>query len=140
MQRLGIDGALARTLKTTNPIENMNGAVAHHTRNVRRWRDGQMLLRRAAAALHEAQRGFRRIRGHRDLRKLCGARRNATDAAPTTRRWSSCHRADTPDRRIDGIHPKGLSTSFRHQPPPTRITNATTLLGVIRGAPVSKFS
>jgi len=64
-------GALARTLKSTNPIENMNGAVAHHTRNVRRWRDGQMVLRWVGAALHEAQRGFRRIRGHRDLRKLC---------------------------------------------------------------------
>ena len=69
--RLGIDGALARTLKSTNPIENMNGAVAHHTRNVRRWRDGQMVLRWVGAALHEAQRGFRRIRGHRDLLKLC---------------------------------------------------------------------
>jgi hypothetical protein len=55
VQRLGVDGALARTLKSTNPIENMNGAVAHHTRNVKRWRDGQMLLRWVAAALHEAQ-------------------------------------------------------------------------------------
>lgn len=73
VQRLGIDGALARTLRTTNPIENMNGAVAHHTRNVRRWRDGQMLLRWVGAALHEAQRGFRCIRGYRDLRKLCAA-------------------------------------------------------------------
>jgi len=73
VQRLGIDGALARTLRTTNPIENLNGAVAHHTRNVRRWRDGQMLLRWIGAALHEATRGFRRIRGHRDLPKLCAA-------------------------------------------------------------------
>ena len=73
VQRLGIDGALARTLQTTNPIENLNGAVAHHTRNVRRWRDGQMLLRWIGAALHEATRGFRRVRGHRDLPKLCAA-------------------------------------------------------------------
>jgi len=73
VQRLGIDGALARTLRTTNPIENLNGAVAHHTRNVRRWRDGQMLLRWIGAALHEATRGFRRVRGHRDLPKLCAA-------------------------------------------------------------------
>jgi len=73
VQRLGIDGALARTLRTTNPIENMNGAVAHHTRNVKRWRDGQMLLRWIGAALHEAQRGFRRVRGHRALAKLCAA-------------------------------------------------------------------
>ena len=71
VQRLGIDGALSRTLRTTNPIENLNGAVAHHTRNVRRWRDGQMLLRWVGAALHEAQCGFRRVRGHRDLAKLC---------------------------------------------------------------------
>ena len=73
VQRLGIDGALARSLRTTNPIENLNGAVAHHTRNVRRWRDGQMLLRWIGAALHEATRGFRRVRGHRDLPKLCAA-------------------------------------------------------------------
>ena len=73
VQRLGIDGALARTLRTTNPIENLNGAVAHHTRNVRRWRDGQMLLRWIGAALHEVTRGFRRVRGHRDLPKLCAA-------------------------------------------------------------------
>ncbi len=45
LRRLGIDGALYRTLRTTNAIENLNGSVAHHTRNVRRWRDGQMLVR-----------------------------------------------------------------------------------------------
>jgi transposase-like protein len=73
MQRLGIEGALARTLRTTNPIENLNGAVAHHTRNVRRWRDSQMLLRWIGAALLEAKHGFRRVRGHRDLPKLCAA-------------------------------------------------------------------
>jgi transposase-like protein len=73
VQRLGIDGALLRTLRSTNPIENLNGAVAHHTRNVRRWRDGQMLLRWIGAALLEATRGFRRVRGHRDLPKLCAA-------------------------------------------------------------------
>ena len=69
VQRLGIDGALLRTLRSTNPIENLNGAVAHHTRNVKRWRSGQMLLRWIAAAMHEATRGFRRVRGHRDLAK-----------------------------------------------------------------------
>ena len=88
VQRLGIDGALARTLRTTNPIENLNGAVAHHTRNVRRWRDGQMLLRWIGAALHEATRGFRRVRGHRDLHKLCAAlhRHHAAPAVSTERK------------------------------------------------------
>ena len=32
IQRLGIQGALYLTLRSTNPIENMNGAVAHDTR------------------------------------------------------------------------------------------------------------
>lgn len=71
VQRLGIEGALYLTLRSTNPIENLNGAVAHHTRNVKRWRDGQMLLRWVGAALVQAGGGFRRVRGMRDLPKLC---------------------------------------------------------------------
>ncbi len=45
MQALGITGALQRTLRTTNPIENANGSVARYCRNVKRWGDGQMELR-----------------------------------------------------------------------------------------------
>jgi transposase-like protein len=88
VQRLGVEGALARTLRTTNPIENLNGAVAHHTRNVKRWRDGQMLLRWIGAALAEATRGFRRIRGYRDLPKLCNTlqRHRAAAIMPAERK------------------------------------------------------
>lgn len=71
--RLGIDGALYLTLRSTNPIENLNGAVPHHTRNVKRWRDGQMVLRWVGAALLQAVGGFRRVRGMRDVPKLCAA-------------------------------------------------------------------
>ena len=46
VQALGITGALYRTLRTTNPIENLNGSIAHFTRNVKRWKDGQMTLDR----------------------------------------------------------------------------------------------
>jgi transposase-like protein len=70
LQRLGVSGALYRTLRTTNAIENLNGLVGHFTRNVRRWRDGRMLVRWVAAALDEARRSFRRVRGYRDLPKL----------------------------------------------------------------------
>lgn len=73
VQRLGIDGALYLTLRSTNPIENLNGAVAHHTRNVKRWRDGKMVLRWVGAALLQATGGFRRVRGMRDMPKLCVA-------------------------------------------------------------------
>lgn len=70
---LGIDAALYRTLRTTNPIENLNGLIAHYTRNVKRWRDGEMVLRWVGSALHEAGRGFRAVRGYRDLKHLTHA-------------------------------------------------------------------
>jgi hypothetical protein len=46
--------ALYRTLRTTNPIENLNGSVAYYCRNVKRWGDGQMVLRWVASALSDA--------------------------------------------------------------------------------------
>ncbi len=36
--------------QTTNPIENLNGLLADCTPNVKRWRDGQMVLRWVASA------------------------------------------------------------------------------------------
>jgi transposase-like protein len=73
LQALGIGGALYRTLRSTNPIENLNGSVAHYTRNVKRWRGGQMILRWVGAAVVEAGKRFRKIRGHRDLLRLVQA-------------------------------------------------------------------
>jgi hypothetical protein len=73
LQRLGVTGALYRTLRSTNGIENLNGLVAHFVRHVRRWRDGRMLVRWIAAGLQEVRRGFRRLRGHRDLAALIRA-------------------------------------------------------------------
>ena len=55
MQRLGLTGALQRTLRTTNIIENLNGSVERYTRNVKRWRGGQMIQRWVASALVEAE-------------------------------------------------------------------------------------
>ena len=66
-------GALYRTLRSTNAIENLNGLLGRFIRNVRRWRDGYMLVRWIAAGLHEARRSFRRIRGHADLPALIRA-------------------------------------------------------------------
>ena len=68
---LGIDGALYRTLRSTNPIENLNGLIAHYTRNVKRWKDGHMLLRWIGSSLHEAAGGFRCVRGFREMKRLC---------------------------------------------------------------------
>ena len=65
---LGVDEALYRSFRTTNPIENLNGSIARYTRNVKRWKDGQMVLRWIGASLHEATRGFRAVRGYRDMK------------------------------------------------------------------------
>ena len=73
VKRLGLTGALARTLRTTNIIENLMGSVEAYTRRVKRWRGGQMIQRWVASALVEAEPRFRRVRGYRDLRYLVGA-------------------------------------------------------------------
>lgn len=72
-QALGITGALYRTLRTTNPIENLNGSIAHYSRNVKRWRDGQMTLRWVASALSDTKERFRKLRGYRDMKQLMAA-------------------------------------------------------------------
>jgi putative transposase len=56
-----------KTLCSTNPIENLNGGLRRLTRKVKRWRGGAMAQRWGATALMEAEKGFRRIKGHRDL-------------------------------------------------------------------------
>ena len=67
---LGLPQALARTLSTTNPIENLNSRIRDISGNVKRWRGGTMVLRWVAAALGEASKGFRRLKGYRDMPKL----------------------------------------------------------------------
>ena len=73
VQALGITGALYRTLRTTNPIENLNGSVAHYSRNVKRWGDGQMVLRWVASALSDAATRMRKLRGCGQMRTLLKA-------------------------------------------------------------------
>ena len=43
--RLGLTDTLHRTLRSTHAIENLNGSVQRHTRNVKRWRGGEMIQR-----------------------------------------------------------------------------------------------
>jgi transposase-like protein len=86
VQELGITGALYRTLRTTNPIENLNGSVARYCRNVKRWGDGQMVLRWVASALSDAAHRMRKLRGcsqMRSLLKALDARRPDADVAMT---------------------------------------------------------
>jgi transposase-like protein len=68
--RLGVRGALKRTLESTNPCESMIECVRRSSRNVKRWQSGDMALRWTAAGMLEAESQFRRIVGYRDLAKL----------------------------------------------------------------------
>jgi putative transposase len=70
---LGLPEWLERTLSTTNAIENLNGSIRRVTRNVKRWTDGKMVRRWMVAAIMEAERGFRRLRGHKGLPLLLQA-------------------------------------------------------------------
>jgi len=68
--RLGIRGALKRTLESTNACESMIECVRRTSRNVKRWQSGDLALRWTAAGMLEAEQQFRRITGYRDLAKL----------------------------------------------------------------------
>jgi transposase-like protein len=71
--RLGVPPTLARTLRSTNAVESMIGICRDHSRNVKRWRDGQMALRWCAAGIVQASKQFRRVNGHLHLPTLRAA-------------------------------------------------------------------
>ena len=70
---LGITGALRRSLTNTNCIESMISTVRTVTGRVKTWHDGEMKKRWIAAGMIEAQRSFRRIRGHTHMAELVTA-------------------------------------------------------------------
>ena len=72
---LGLSDALRRSLSTTNAIESLIGRTRHVKRNVKRWRGGHMVLRWAAAGVLEAVKGFRRLKGYKEMSKLVTALR-----------------------------------------------------------------
>ncbi len=79
--RLGVTGTLAKTLGTTNPMESTIDIVRVHARNVKRWRDGDMRLRWAAAGMLCAEQQYRRVKGHAQLDLLANALAPATAIA-----------------------------------------------------------
>ena len=71
VKRLGLGGSsLERTLSSTNVIENLIGQVRELSGRVKRWKSGRMILRWSAAGALEAERGFRRLKGYRQMTKL----------------------------------------------------------------------
>lgn len=82
--RLGLPPSLVRTFKSTNPIESMNSVGRRVSGNVKRWRDGQMVLRWMAMGMLEAEKQFRRINGYRDLHILRRALRGGEEVIAST--------------------------------------------------------
>lgn len=72
VSRLGRPAELRRSLAFTNFIENMTGTVRRVTRNVKRWSSPSMALRWTAAAMNEAKKGFRRLKGIQATSCLAG--------------------------------------------------------------------
>ena len=72
---LGLSDRLRQSLATTNAIESLISRTRHVKRNVKRWRGGHMVLRWTAAAILEAVKGFRRLKGHKDMPRLVAALR-----------------------------------------------------------------
>jgi putative transposase len=73
--QLPIADRLRRSLATTNAIENVIGHLRYVHHNVKRWRNGRMVLRWAAAGFQEAAKGFRKIKGCAELPRLVAALR-----------------------------------------------------------------
>ena len=75
---LGITGELARCLATTNVIESPNSVVRRVSGRVTNYKDAQMALRWTAAGFIEAEKSFKKLRGHADLKILINSLRPTT--------------------------------------------------------------
>ena len=78
INRLGVTGELARCLATTNVIESPNSVVRRVSGRVTRYRNADMAMRWVAAGFLEAEKAFRRLRGHQRLPSLIRAIRPAS--------------------------------------------------------------
>ncbi len=75
LMRLGVKGTLLQSLRSTNAIESLNDKIASYTRRVKRWQGGKMMLRWVGAAILDARKGFRGVRGLKDMPTLVEALR-----------------------------------------------------------------
>lgn len=84
--RLQLPKTLCRSFSTTNAIENMNSCLRRVTRNVKRWRDEGMIRRWVALGIAQAQRTFRRVKGHAQMNMLIAALRPSKSVMVTDKK------------------------------------------------------
>lgn len=70
VNRLGLPELLRRSFSTTNIIENNQSGLRSRLGRIKRWRSGQMVRRWVAAGALAHEKGFRRVRGHKQLHML----------------------------------------------------------------------
>ena len=81
---LGVTGRLRQSLTNTNCVESMISICRNTTNRVKHWRTGTMKKRWIAAGMLEAERSFRRLKGHADMAVLVAAIARATTPAAVT--------------------------------------------------------
>jgi transposase-like protein len=81
--KLGLPGALRRSLATTNPIESALSETWRVTARVTRWRDGDMRRRWCVSGLLQAESKFRRLKGHSGMPSLLNALERGVRGEPT---------------------------------------------------------
>ena len=64
VHKLGVPALLQKNVSktNTNAMESLNSTAAGYVRRIRKWRDGEMILRHMAAAFSEAENGLRRLK------------------------------------------------------------------------------
>ncbi|MEO0248897.1 MAG: transposase [candidate division WOR-3 bacterium] len=85
LHRLGVFGAVGRSLKTTNCLESILAQVGHRTDRVTRWRTSDRKHRWLAAALLDIEPRLRRIKGYRALPLLRAALQAEIQEKETTK-------------------------------------------------------
>ena len=107
---LGLSERLRQSLATTNPIESLISRTRHVKRNVKRWRGGQMVLRWTAAAILEAVKGFRRLRGHGTCRSSSPPFVLVISNLDSRSQWSTSRRM-SPEPPLNFNSPRDIAPS-----------------------------
>ena len=76
LHRLGIPPRLRRSLRSTNLIESCFSVTRKFFRNVKNWKNGNMVQRWGGTMLLEAEKRFRRVKGYRSMQSVVAAIRN----------------------------------------------------------------
>jgi putative transposase len=120
--KLGITGKLKQTIESTNPAESMIECIRRSARNVKNWSSGEMAMRWTAAGMLEAEKQFRRVKGHAELANLAIAverHLNPPQPYPLTSPqpiWSPPNRSNPGDRHRK-FHDERDILSTPPQPP-----------------------